>query len=498
MPIPVKLLDQNPWWRDPTAIRGDKDLVALDQAKIKWEPRLKHAFRWDEDLVYTLRGPRQVGKTTLVKQKIAELVSAGDPRNVFYYTCNLVDSARELAEIVTEFLDSAEGRKGRKHVFIDEVSSVRDWQKAIKHLADTGKLVNTTMVLTGSHTIDIKAASERLPGRRGMTGDSLDKILLPMKFAEYAETVDGEVKKLCRRLSLLPADVRRKCVMKLADGEIPAEVDELHLYLGDLTRLFEDYLITGGLARVVDEYSSRGGIREAVYKTYLDAVMGDLSRWNKREAYVRQVLSRVIATVGTPVGWNTLRQSTDIASHSTVAEYIDTIKDTFALIYLHRLDSARGVPAYQKEKKVYFPDPFFFHTFRAWTTGHEPFADSLEFLKRESNLGVLSECVVADHLTRLAFSLAGQRQMFDYQNTLFYWKGRTGREVDFVMKLTEARYLPIEVKYQRQINVADRFGLIDFAKANPHPGRSIMLTKDVLGVRSKSTLVPVCVFLMLI
>jgi hypothetical protein len=45
---------------------------------------------------------------------------------------------------------------------------LKDWQRGIKLFVDAGKLRNCTCILTGSHSIDLRKASESLSGRRGI------------------------------------------------------------------------------------------------------------------------------------------------------------------------------------------------------------------------------------------------------------------------------------------------------------------------------------------
>jgi len=98
--------------------------------------------------------------------------------------------------------------------------------------------------------------------------------------------------------------------------------------------------------------------------------------------------------------------------HNTVAEYIDTLSDSFVLHYLFCYDTIRNKPAYQKEKKVYFTDPFFLHAMRAWIGGKKPFESTMEYLGDPEKVGALVEGVVADHMVRLSFRLCEQKQLF--------------------------------------------------------------------------------------
>jgi predicted AAA+ superfamily ATPase len=49
---------------------------------------------------------------------------------------------------------------------LDEITSVKNWPRAIKFLADAGKLENIYLLLTGSSAVEIKHGYERMSGRR--------------------------------------------------------------------------------------------------------------------------------------------------------------------------------------------------------------------------------------------------------------------------------------------------------------------------------------------
>jgi len=501
MSIPIELIEQNPWWTKPEEILKDKNIVAFANSKVCWEPRIKYKFDLNVDVIYTLRGPRQVGKTTLLKDMLKGLLeSKVPPRNLFYFSCDLIDNPKALADTLSAYLDSVRSNGNqRAYLFIDEVSSVKDWQKAVKFLADKGALVTATLILTGSHTLDIKKASEKLPGRRGgaSTEGPLDKIMLPMKFAEYAETLNKDVNQTIKQLNLRSWENRKQLLFSLLNGEIPPQIKELSFLSKDLIKLFQDYILTGGIPRVADEYLKRNEIPENIYKTYVDVVLGDLAKWGKRETYLRQVINRVIETLANPTSWNTLKQGTDIASHNTIAEYVDTLSDSFVLRYLHCYDAGRNKPAYQKEKKIHFGDPFFLHSMRAWTTGRQPFESTLSFLKEPDKVGVLVEGVAADHMVRLAFRLCEQKSLFSYENTVMYWRGKKDREVDFILNEGLSKPAAIEVKYQAKITTRDMFGIIDFTKATSSTN-TLVLSKESLEIRNNTTIIPIWLFLLIV
>jgi len=74
MPSIFDLAEENPWWTNPNLIDGDFHIKTFDASSIKWIPGIKSYINLDvpDYVLYTVRGPRQVGKTTLIKLLIRE------------------------------------------------------------------------------------------------------------------------------------------------------------------------------------------------------------------------------------------------------------------------------------------------------------------------------------------------------------------------------------------------------------------------------------------
>jgi hypothetical protein len=495
------LVEQNSWWKDENLIESDQLVDAWRKSSFKWMPRIVETFRWDVNVIYSLRGPRQVGKTTLIRLKIRELLKSGiDGRRIFYWSCDQVESPQKLTSIISEYLDWARRFSGdRFFLFLDEISAVKDWQRSIKYLYDTGKLKNCLVVLTGSHSIDLVKATESLAGRRGEVdklGDNLpDKVFLGAKFCEYVETRNPQIHKILCSLKLLSKNNRLQILNELAEGRLPKPIHVLTPYMKDLQGLLEDYLITGGIPRAVNSYVSQGTIPDIIYSDYVNLIIRDITRWGGNEIYLRQIIQRTIETLSSQVSWNNLKDETEIATHDTARWYVDILKNSFVVSYIHHLDKDKGVPYYRKAKKIYFCDPFMFHALKWWAFGgRHPFEESTAFLKDSENKSKLVESVVCDHMIRLLFNLEPSLQ-FDYMTKLFYWESGKKREVDFVAKLGSA-FLPIELKYQSTINRSDVYGIIDFMKGGrSHKG--IVITKDAIAEGRSYVGIPVSLFILL-
>jgi predicted AAA+ superfamily ATPase len=81
---------------------------------------------------------------------------------------------------------------------------------------------------------------------------------------------------------------------------------------------------------------------------------------------------------------------------------------------LYQYHVEKKAPIYDRDKKIYFRDPFFLHAIRGLIDKRNTFDVSLSFVKDESKQGILVEGIVADHLIRLAFALSEKKQNFEY------------------------------------------------------------------------------------
>ncbi len=501
----AEVYDFNPWWQNAERIEEDPRIVEWKGATFRWIPRLCRTFE-DVDVVYTMRGPRRVGKTTLLKLRIRDLLKKGTPpKSIFYFSCDLLNGPKQLADAIDLYLSqvrgqaSAPGVAERTYIFIDEVSSVRDWQRGMKALIDAGKLRGCTVILTGSHSMDIRKASETLAGRRGdvagLRYGSPDKVFLPMKFSEYAETQSTEVRDALRGVRVLSLEGRKAALLKVLDGEVPELFNKVMGLSRRLEGMLDDYLLTGGMPQAINEYASRHSISDGTYSGFVGLIMKDIARWGGDEALARQVLWRVTETVATQVSPNALRDGTEIADYRTVGKYLNALEASYALETVYRLDAAMGQPFYRKERKIYFIDPFIFHACRGWLSGRGTFEASRAFLESAEMKGRLVEGVVCSHIARLAYALA-PGPLFDASSAVFYWRSRKKRELDFAFSVG-GRYVPVEVKYSSRIRKEDCYSIYDFMKTGKAVKRGIVVTKDLLDLEGQCAKVPCHLFLLL-
>ncbi|ETR68295.1 MAG: hypothetical protein OMM_10674 [Candidatus Magnetoglobus multicellularis str. Araruama] len=75
MDISISLLQQhNPWWIHKELIQEDVKIMDYNQKKYQYIPAIVGEYPLDTDAILTLRGPRQIGKSTSLKLLIQKLL----------------------------------------------------------------------------------------------------------------------------------------------------------------------------------------------------------------------------------------------------------------------------------------------------------------------------------------------------------------------------------------------------------------------------------------
>lgn len=449
----VELLLLNPWWKGKEYIGNDKNIKEFEEKKYKWEPEIIKNIKFTQDNIFTIRGPRQVGKTTLIKMLIKKLLNENiNEKSIFFWNCDELVDFRELSSILREYIEYSKlNNIIVKYIFLDEISRVKNWQRAIKFLIDSGELDKCFLMLTGSHTLDIKYGIEKLPGRTGKIGK--DILLLPMNFSDYIKVIRPDIIKEIKKIENLTME------------EINAKSEKAALFDSELKVLFSQYLITGGFPLVINEFFSNKKIPDYVYELYFHWVSGDMAIWGKQEKILIQLMSSIISKQTTSISWDSLAKESEIKSHKTVSSYIEDLENMFVLLILYFLELNKKIPDYKKNKKIYFLDPFIFHVFNKKIYFKEEIGPSL------------IESVVTANLARLTYN--------ELMHSIYYWKNK--KEVDCVLKIKND-ILPVEIKYQNKISKQDFSGIHHFKKG-------IIVSKNTFIKNRKYPTIPAHIFL---
>jgi len=457
MAFPTDYARDNPWWRDPASIAQDPDLQRLRSQPARYDHPIPFAL--DLDAVYTLRGPRQVGKSTLLKRLARTLLTDRqiEARDLLFLDVEAmaIDTPSALLEAVEGFLDWSRSvsPETRKFLLLDEVTGVSDWGTAVRVLYRRGELDDVTAIVTGSHALDLKEGGETAPGRRGEEhGAELDWIMMPFGFRSFVLAHESDL-----------------------DGELPAfhtlkprtayEISrELTLHEERIRPLFHRYLLAGGYPHAMAAESTGERIPRSVFDLHRHAMTGQMKRAGLRESYFRELVAWASDRgLGHEFSWRDGSGNTRIGSKDTVRKYLENAEAMYLWHIVYRAQGATDPGrALRSPKKLYPSDPFGWHVLANWgSRTRDPWSSSHERLENPAVRGTLVESVMADHLAR------------NYGDGLLYHRTRKGgEEIDFLVSEHKGiRYL--EVKFRNSVRRDDRKWLAKY-------GGGILATKDTL------------------
>lgn len=422
------LSNLNPWWREGKEIENDEKVREYfsrsHNLKIELPPK---------NLLIV--GPRQVGKTTSLKLKILDLIKNGaDPKNIFFFSCELLSKKEDIIEAIQEFDRLA---AGKKYIFLDEISFVKDWQNAVKFLLDSPVSRGKTVYITGSSTAGLK--KEMFPGR-----DIEIKKFLPLPFHGFCSLFGSEN---------LKKNIDKKEEVSLSDFDA---YYSLMPFADELATLFEKYLLCGGFPPSMYGLMENGSIGEKVFETYFNWVVSDIAKLERSERIFISVIQGIIKNYSSKFSLNSIAKEMEIGSHVTVRDYLELLEELYVVRCFFQKKRER--PAYRSDRKAYFIDPFLYRVFyrRFYGTQEIPF----------ERLPNLVKGVVGEHLKR-------------YFEEVFFFSGK--KEIDFIVKDAG-----IEVKYG---SASER----DFPKSDLKT--KIILSRSEFKTTKEVMIVPVCIFL---
>jgi len=395
----------------------DPQLRRLSRQPLVWRSPLLDALPEGVPGIYTLGGGRQVGKTTLLKQWVAELLERGEePGRIAFLTGELIDDHHALVGLLGDVLGQMP-RGGPRTVILDEVTYTRDWDKGVKYLADVGALDDVVLVVTGSDLVVIQDARLRLPGRRGPS-EVVDFHLHPLSFG---------------------ATVRLRGRIPDLDNLLDPSHEPGAVAVRSLHDELESYLRHGGFLTAINDVERHGSVQPATLRTYAEWVRGDALKRGKREHYLREVLTSVLDRMGSQVTWNALARELSIDHPSTVQDYVLLLESMDAFFVQPALVEDRLTGAPKKARKVQPADPFVAHAVRSWL---HPAPDAwgvvcaeVEDPERSSRL---VEAAVAAHYRRLF--------------PTFYVKAAGEVDVAYVHR---GRFWPVEVEWRGRLRPGD-------------------------------------------
>ena len=136
----------------------ERRLEYLSDVPTSFERELMNTIDWDSRLIL-IRGPKGVGKSTLMLQYILKNYGVSD-RHVLYCSADTgYFTTHTLVDTASAFV-----RQGGTHLFIDEIHKYDGWSKQIKEIHDLFK--HLKVVLSGSSLIQLNDGKADLSRRQ--------------------------------------------------------------------------------------------------------------------------------------------------------------------------------------------------------------------------------------------------------------------------------------------------------------------------------------------
>ncbi|HXC25284.1 MAG TPA: ATP-binding protein [Gemmatimonadaceae bacterium] len=421
--IEAQLRGDNPWWYTADALTRDPHLKRYDAGPVRWDPPVMAVMSLQFEDTHTLRGPRQVGKTTTLKRLIRRLVDAGE-RRVLYFSFDTVRESGAIGNVIRLAKRLHPVPDGPWYIFLDEVTSVPAWEHDVKHCWDSGLTRDDALVLTASSARDLRVGTERLPGRRGRGRDFLQ---LPMSFRDWCFVQGVPLPDECVAVEefLTPAG-RRLAVDLYGLGETLERAFAVYRYSGGFPAAVRDVMTSE--ARTVDE---------STIQMLWHVLAGDLTRMRRDPLAGLKLLQQVTRSLGSPLKWTNAAEAMAVESPMTARDYAELLAETFTLLTVYYWDIGRQSLEPKKQRKVYVVDPLYAELPHLLIPG----------TSRPDDDGMVENLVAVALFRSAALTLM---QANAVPGTVGYWRSSDDREIDFVVPrvtdLENPRRFPVEVK----------------------------------------------------
>jgi len=172
---------QNPWFYDFYFIPNEYFLFKREI----FEDFFNEVVNLNQ--IISLKGLRRVGKSTLIKQIIGELLRKKvNPKNILYFSFDqptVIENYQTLEKIIQFYFEKIINQKIYKlkekvYIFFDEIQVIPFWQDILKRYYDINQ--NIKFIVSGSSSLFINEKS-----KESLAGRIFERDLLPLSFFEY-------------------------------------------------------------------------------------------------------------------------------------------------------------------------------------------------------------------------------------------------------------------------------------------------------------------------
>ncbi len=387
----------------------------------------------DRREVIGIRGPRQAGKTTLMKMIEQSLAENHD---TVFINLDIPEMRNELAKNPLDFVKRFKKKK-KLFLFLDEVQRLSDGS-AIKIIYD--EFPDVKIFMSGSSSLEIK--STILPY---LVGRAFIFELLTFDFEEFLEAKDSGLAGLFRE--------RKQQVVDFANGRME-EIKE-PAFAGDFIKLWEEYAIYGGYPEVVkaENREEKALILQAIKNLYIEKDIVSFFRIEETGKFEDFV--KILAfNTGQLLSLASLSSAAGI-TYAKARDYLEILKNTY-IVALVRPFHRSMVTEIRKSPKLYFLDLGL----------RNAVLNNFSDFSIRADQGAIAENFV---LRELISNFPGWE--------IKMWRTTGRAEVDFLLIRAE-ELLPVEVRMGARLGR----GFYSFLERYK-PDRALVVTKEFFGER---------------
>lgn len=330
---------------------------------------LYEKINWDNRIV-GIRGPRGVGKTTMMLQHIKENLSVEDALYVnaddIYFSNNrLLDLAERLMQ------------RGIRHLYIDEIHKYKDWSKELKLIYDYYSELK--IVFSGSSVLDINKGVSDLSRRAVMYH------LHGLSFREYLRLFKG-------------IEVPQYTL----DDILIGKPDELSIKTPLL--LFESYLKKGYYPFAKEE-----GFEEKLRQIINLTLETDIPVYAEMSASMgrkfKQLMMIISKSVPFKPNMSKLAEMVGI-SRNMMSDYLHYIEEAGMIAQLR--DDTNGIRGLGKVEKIYLDNPNLIYSLAENEVNVGNLRETFFLNQMRVNNNIVSSSVTDFMIGKVSFELGGR------------------------------------------------------------------------------------------
>lgn len=386
--------------------------------------------------IFAIRGPRQSGKTTLLK--ILDIYYKNKGYETVFLNFEDPDILEDFEKNPKEFIKSFILRRAKYVFLMDEYHYVKEHGRKLKILFDTFE--NVKFIVSGSSSLEIRYRMGKY-----LVGRVFSFELLPFSFHEFLKFRD-------ERLSRVYEDRKKKFLDFVNNRKVKFD----DLFIKELLSYFDEYIVFGGYPEVVKEINPdiKRMILKNIHDTYISKDVIEFLRYNDPFKY-RCLLRVLSALTGKILNYKELMDSCNLYFRE-LKRLLSMLEETY-IINLVRPFFKNPVTEIKKNPKIYFFDT----GLRNYIFGN------FESIYERFDKGELVENFVFLEL----------KDIFK-ECTVNFYRTIAKAEVDFVASYGN-RILPIEVKFKKFKRSEVPKGLFNFIKKYA-PEKAIIITREYI------------------